>query len=48
MRILLSAALLLATTSPDALVAELARRGSRAAVVGQVVPGDPGHIEVRP
>ena len=43
-----SGGLLLATTSPDALVAELTRRGSRAAVVGQVVPGDPGHIEVRP
>jgi selenide,water dikinase len=43
-----SGGLLLATTSPDALVAELTRRGSLAAVVGQVVPGDPGHIEVRP
>jgi selenide,water dikinase len=43
-----SGGLLLATTSPDALVAELTRRGSLAAVVGQVVRGDPGHIEVRP
>jgi selenide,water dikinase len=43
-----SGGLLLATTSPDALVAELTRRGSLAAVIGQVVPGDPGHIEVRP
>ena len=43
-----SGGLLLATASPDALVAELTRRGSLAAVVGRVVPGDPGHIEVRP
>jgi selenide,water dikinase len=43
-----SGGLLLATTAPDALVADLLRRGSLAAVVGQVVPGDPGHIEVRP
>jgi len=43
-----SGGLLLATPSPDALVAELTRRGTLAAVVGQVVPGDLGHIEVRP
>jgi hypothetical protein len=43
-----SGGLLLATSSPDALVAELSRRGTLAAVVGQVVSGDPGRIEVRP
>ena len=43
-----SGGLLLATASPEALVAELERRGTLAAVVGQVVSGDPGHIEVRP
>lgn len=43
-----SGGLLLATPSPDSLVAELSRRGTLAAVVGQVVTGDPGHIEVRP
>jgi selenide,water dikinase len=43
-----SGGLLLATTSPDALMAELTRRGAMAAVVGEVVAGDPGHIEVRP
>ena len=43
-----SGGLLLATASPDALVAELTRRGTLAAVVGEVVAGDPGHIEVRP
>jgi len=43
-----SGGLLLATASPDALVAELSARGTLAAVIGQVVPGDPGHIEVRP
>ena len=42
-----SGGLLLATASPEALVAELSRRGTLAAVVGQVVSGDPGHIEVR-
>jgi selenide, water dikinase len=42
-----SGGLLLATSSPDALVAELSRRGTLAAVVGQVVSGDPGRIEVR-
>jgi selenide, water dikinase len=44
-----SGGLLLATSSPDALVAELARRGGAiAAVVGRVTDGQPGHIEVRP
>jgi selenide,water dikinase len=43
-----SGGLLLATASPDALVAELSRRGTLAAVVGQVAAGDAGHIEVRP
>lgn len=43
-----SGGLLLATDSPDALVAELTRRGTMAAVVGEVVAGDPGHVEVRP
>jgi selenide, water dikinase len=42
-----SGGLLLASASPDALVAELERRGTLAAVVGQVVSGSPGHIEVR-
>jgi len=41
-----SGGLLLATASPNALVAELTARGTLAAVVGQVLPGDPGHIEV--
>jgi selenide,water dikinase len=43
-----SGGLLLATASPDTLVAELSRRGALAAVVGQVAAGDAGHIEVRP
>src|SRR3984957_5901878 len=43
-----SGGLLLATAAPDALVAELSRRGTLAAVVGQVAAGDAGHIEVRP
>jgi selenide, water dikinase len=43
-----SGGLLLATASPEALVAELSARGTLAAVVGQVTAGDPGHIEVRP
>jgi selenide,water dikinase len=43
-----SGGLLLATASPDALVAELERRDTLAAVVGQVVSGAAGHIEVRP
>ena len=42
-----SGGLLLASSSPQALVAELSRRGALAAAVGQVVSGDPGHIEVR-
>ena len=42
-----SGGLLLATASPQALVTELSRRGTLAAVVGQVVSGDSGHIEVR-
>jgi selenide, water dikinase len=43
-----SGGLLLATAAPDALVAELSRRGTLAAVVGQVAAGAAGHIEVRP
>ena len=43
-----SGGLLLATSSPDALVAELARRGGIAAVIGRVAGGQAGHIEVRP
>ena len=43
-----SGGLLLATASPDALVAELSARGTLAAVVGQVTAGTAGHIEVRP
>ncbi len=44
-----SGGLLLTTSSPDALVAELARCGGAiAAVVGRVTDGQPGHIEVRP
>jgi selenide,water dikinase len=43
-----SGGLLLATASPDTLVAELTRRGTLAAVVGQVAAGTAGHIEVRP
>jgi selenide,water dikinase len=42
-----SGGLLVATSAPDLLVAELRKRGTLAAVVGQVVAGDPGHIEVR-
>jgi selenide,water dikinase len=42
-----SGGLLLATTTPDALVAELQRRDTIAAVVGQVTDGEAGHIEVR-
>ena len=42
-----SGGLLLATSSPDALVAELARRGGIAAVIGRVTAGQAGHIEVR-
>jgi hypothetical protein len=43
-----SGGLLLASPSPDALVAELERRGTLAAVIGQVESGTAGHIEVRP
>ena len=43
-----SGGLLLATSSPDALVAELARRGGIAAVIGRVAGGQAGHIEVWP
>jgi selenide,water dikinase len=43
-----SGGLLLATTSPDKLVAELTARGSLAAVIGEVTPGEPGHIDVAP
>jgi selenide,water dikinase len=47
-----SGGLLLATSAPDALVAELGRRGAIAAVIGAVTgaetAGEPGHIEVRP
>jgi selenide, water dikinase len=42
-----SGGLLLATSQPDALVAELQRRDTIAAVVGQVTDGEAGHIEVR-
>jgi selenide,water dikinase len=43
-----SGGLMLATGSPAALTAELSRRGVLTAIVGQVVAGEPGHIEVRP
>jgi selenide, water dikinase len=43
-----SVGLLLATSSPGTLVTELSRRGTLAAVVGQVTAGDAGRIEVRP
>jgi selenide, water dikinase len=44
-----SGGLLLATSSPDALAAELGRRGAAiAAVIGRVTSGQAGHIEVRP
>jgi selenide, water dikinase len=42
-----SGGLLLATSAPDALVAELGRRETMAAVVGQVTDGEPGRIAVR-
>jgi selenide,water dikinase len=42
-----SGGLLLATSAPDVLERELARRGVLAAVVGRVEAGSPGHIEVR-
>jgi selenide,water dikinase len=43
-----SGGLLLASSSPDALVAGLERRGTLAAVVGQVTAGPAGHIDVNP
>ena len=43
-----SGGLLLASSSPDALVAELTRAGTLAAVIGQVTAGAPGHITVAP
>jgi selenide,water dikinase len=43
-----SGGLLLATSSPDALVGELSRRGAIAAVIGRVTDGAAGRIEVRP
>jgi selenide,water dikinase len=43
-----SGGLLLAASSPDSLVGELAGRGVLAAVVGRIAAGAPGHIEVRP
>ncbi len=42
-----SGGLLLATSSPEALVAELSARGTLAAVVGRVTAGDAGRIAVR-
>jgi selenide,water dikinase len=41
-----SGGLLLATSAPDALAAELERRGTIAAVVGQVTSGEAGRISV--
>jgi selenide,water dikinase len=41
-----SGGLLLASSAPDALVAELTSRGTTAAVIGRVTPGDPGRITV--
>ena len=43
-----SGGLLLASPAPDALVAELTRRGTLAAVIGQVTPGPAGHVTVSP
>jgi selenide,water dikinase len=43
-----SGGLLLATPSPEPLLAELERRNTLAAVIGQVASGSGGHIEVRP
>jgi len=43
-----SGGLLLATSSPDVLVAELERRGTLAVVIGQVASGRAGSIGVRP
>jgi selenide,water dikinase len=42
-----SGGLLLASAAPEALVAELGRRGVLAAPVGRVTPGEAGHIDVR-
>ena len=42
-----SGGLLLASSAPDDLVAELGRRGALAAVVGRVTAGEAGHIDVR-
>jgi selenide,water dikinase len=42
-----SGGLLLATAAPDALVGELGRRDVLAAVVGRVVAGHAGHIDVQ-
>jgi len=43
-----SGGMLLASASPGALIAELGRRGALAAIVGHVVTGQPGHIDVGP
>ena len=43
-----SGGLLLATSSPDSLRAELERRGAAAAVVGRVEADSPGFIRIRP
>jgi len=43
-----SGGLLLATSAPEVLVSELAERGTLAAVIGRVTPGEPGRIEVTP
>jgi len=43
-----SGGLLLASSAPDDLVAELGRRDVLAAVVGRVAAGEAGHIDVRP
>lgn len=43
-----SGGLLLATSAPETLTAELTRREVLAAVVGRVEAGSPGRIEVRP
>ena len=43
-----SGGLLLTTSSPDLLLAELSARAVPAAVIGEVSPGPAGHIAVRP
>jgi selenide,water dikinase len=43
-----SGGLLIASPSPDALVAELERRGTLAAIIGQVASGPGGYIDVHP